>query len=138
MPNSSRNYGFYGKGWSFPLTPATGALSSYIGGEEKIRQSIWLILSTAPGERQMRPDFGCGIHDLAFQPNTVTFRAQVQSSVRDALIRWEPRIDVLDVRVEAPEQARNYMLIHIDYRILDNNAFHNLVYPFFINEGVGL
>jgi phage baseplate assembly protein W len=64
-------------------------------------------------------------------------RGIVQARVRDALIRWEPRIDVIDVRVETPPDARNYLLIRIDYRIRTNNAFFNLVYPFFINEGVG-
>ena len=90
---------------------------------------------TAPGERQMLPDFGCGIHDLVFQPNTASLRGMVADKVRTALVRWEPRIDVLDVRVETPAEARNYLLIYIDYRIRTNNAFHNLVYPFFINEG---
>ncbi|MCA9908387.1 MAG: GPW/gp25 family protein, partial [Anaerolineae bacterium] len=61
----------------------------------------------------------------------------VQSRVQDALVRWEPRIDVLDVRVETPPEARNFLLIRIDYRIRANNAFYNLVYPFFLTEGPG-
>ncbi len=126
-----------GQGWSFPIKPAANGRLSFLGGPEKIRQSIWLILSTAPGERQMLPDFGCGIHDLVFEANTATLRGLVQNRVRDALTRWEARIDVLDVRVETPPDARNYLLIRIDYRIRTNNAFFNLVYPFFINEGPG-
>lgn len=126
-----------GQGWPFPVQPGPGNRLSYLGGPEKIRQSIWLILSTAPGERQMLPDFGCGIHDLVFQANTATLRGVIQSQVRDALVRWEPRIDVLDVRVEAPLEARNYLLIRIDYRVRANNSLFNLVYPLFINEGVG-
>jgi phage baseplate assembly protein W len=127
---------FLGRGWSFPIKPVGGRLS-FVGGEEKIRQSIWIILSTAPGERQMRPDFGCGIHDLVFEPNTAALRGIVQQKVREALTRWEPRIDVVDVRVETPLEARNHLLIRIDYRVRANNAFYNLVYPFFINEGAG-
>jgi phage baseplate assembly protein W len=100
-----------------------------------IRQSIWLILGTAPGERQMLYEFGCGIHELVFQPNTATLRSQLQERVRAALARWEPRVDVLDVRVDTPTDARNHLLIRIDYRVRANNAFYNLVYPFFINEG---
>jgi phage baseplate assembly protein W len=107
-----------------------------VGGEEKIRQSIWIILGTAPGERQMRPDFGCGIHELTLTANTAALRGTVQAKVREALTRWEPRIDVVDVQVDAPPEARNYLLIRIDYRIRANNAAFNLVYPFFINEGV--
>ena len=128
---------FLGRGWSFPVKPGPLGRLSYTGGEEKIRQSIWIILSTAPGERQMRPDFGCGIHDLVFEANTAALRGLVQEKVREALARYEQRIDVTDVRVETPPEARNYLLIRIDYRIRSHNAFFNLVYPFFINEGVG-
>jgi phage baseplate assembly protein W len=135
--NVSRDPEFFGRGWPFPIKPGAARRLAYLSGDEKIRQSIWLILSTAPGERQMRPNFGCGIHDLVFQPNTAALRGIVKERVRDALVRWEPRVDLLDVRVETPAEARNYLLIRIDYRNRSNNAFYNLVYPFFINEGVG-
>ena len=128
---------FLGRGWNFPVKPGANGRLAFIGGEEKIRQSIWLILSTAPGERQMRPEFGCGIHDLVFEPNTTALHGLVQTRVRESLTRFEPRIDVTDVRVETPPEARNYLLIRVDYRIRSNNAFYNLVYPFFINEGAG-
>jgi phage baseplate assembly protein W len=126
-----------GRGWNFPVRPDALGQFAFKGGEEKIRQSIWIILSTAPGERQMRPDFGCGIHDLVFEPNTAALRGLVQQKVRDSLTRYEPRIDVTDVRVEAPPEQRNYLLIRVDYRLRTNNSFFNLVYPFFLNEGAG-
>jgi phage baseplate assembly protein W len=129
---------FTGRGWNFPVTPGPAGRLTYQGGEEKIRQSIWLILGTAPGERQMRPEFGCGIHDLVFAANTATLHSLVQQQVREALVRWEPRIDVLDVRVDAPPDQRNYLLIRVDYRIRANNALFNLVYPFFLIEGANL
>lgn len=119
------------------MKPGPNGQLAYTGGEEKIRQSIWIILSTAPGERQMRPDFGCGIHDLVFQPNTAALRGLIRQKVLDTLVRYEPRIDVTEVRVDLPPEARNYLLIRIDYRIRSNNAFYNLVFPFFINEGAG-
>lgn len=125
---------FLGQGWSFPVRPVNGRLA-YASGEDKIRQSIWLIMSTAPGERQMLPEFGCGIYDLVFQPNTVALRGIVEEKVRLALVRWEPRIDVLDVRAETFPEALNQLLIYVDYRIRSNNALYNLVYPFFLNEG---
>jgi phage baseplate assembly protein W len=128
---------FRGRGWPFPIRPAPGGRLAFVGGDEKVRQSIWLILATAPGERQMRPEFGCGIHDLVFEPNTARLHGVVQATVREALTRWEPRIDVLDVRVEAPPEARNHLLIRIDYRLRENNAVFNLVYPFFLQEGAG-
>ena len=129
------NKDIIGRGWAFLVKPSADKHMHFIGGEEKIRQSIWIILSTAPGERQMRPEFGCGIHDLVFEPNSASLRGMVQIQVREALVRNEPRIDVLDVRVETQPDARNYLLIRIDYRVRTTNAFFNLVYPFFINEG---
>lgn len=129
--------GVHGKGWPFPIKPRAAGSFDYVGGDEKIRQSIWLILSTAPGERVMLPEFGCGIHDLVFEPNTVTTRGLIQRQIQDALLQWEQRIDLIDVRVETTPEARNYLLIRIDYRVRSNNAFYNLVYPFFINEGAG-
>jgi phage baseplate assembly protein W len=131
--------GVVGRGWAFPITPSRKGLWIYLGGEAKVNQSIWLILSTAPGERQMRPSFGCGIHDLVFQANTAALRGVVEQQVREALVRWEPRIDLMDVRAETDESdpIGSRLLIYIDYRIRANNAFYNLVYPFYINEGPG-
>jgi phage baseplate assembly protein W len=128
---------FLGRGWAFPIRPNPSGRLTFLDGDEKIRQSIWIILSTAPGERQMRPDFGCGIHDLVFQPNTAALRGLVREKVRESLTRWEPRITVDDVRVETAPEGRNYLLIRVDYRLRTNNASYNLVYPFFLNEGVG-
>ena len=84
----------------------------------------------------MLPSFGCGIHDLVFQPNTVAVRGSVQAEVNDALIRWEPRIDVIDIAVSAPADQPEVMLIDIRYRIRAINSFYNLVYPLFLSEGV--
>ena len=124
-----------GRGVPFPVRPTERGRIVLLGGEEKIRQSLWLILSTAAGEREMRPTFGCGIHDLVFEANTAALRGMVRDKVREALTRWEPRIDLVDVRVETPAEARNYLLISIDYRVRANNALFNLVYPFFLDEG---
>jgi phage baseplate assembly protein W len=129
---------FLGRGFPFPFLPDAQGRLRLVGGEERIRQSIWIILGTAPGERLMRPDFGCGIHDLVFEPNSAALRGLVAARVRAALVRFEPRIDVLDVQVGTDDAERNHLLIGIDYRIRANNAFGNLVYPFFVNEGVGL
>lgn len=128
---------FLGRGWAFPLAAGPRG-PRYADGADKIRQSIWLILSTAKGERPMLPDFGAGIHDLVFSANTAGLRGLVAANVRDALTRWEPRVDVLDVTVESPADARNRLIISIGCRIRANNAALNLVYPFFLTEGVGL
>ena len=126
---------FLGQGWSFPIKPDSTGRLNYVSGEEEIRESIWLILTTAPGERQMRSEFGCGIHDLVFEPNTAALQGLVQQNVDSSLKRWEPRIDVVNVRVDSPVDQRNLLLIHIDYRIRANNSIFNLVYPFLLNEG---
>lgn len=128
--------GILGSGWAFPVIPTAAGALVLVSDEERIRQSIWLILATAPGERVMLPAFGCGIHDLVFQPNTVAVRGSVQAEVTDALTRWEPRIDVIRVTVTAPGGQPEVMLIEIKYRIRATNSFYNLVYPLYISEGV--
>ncbi|MEO6771486.1 MAG: GPW/gp25 family protein [Kofleriaceae bacterium] len=127
---------FLGTGWKFPLqvTPA-GAIATS-SEEQKIEESILLVLSTAPGERLMLPDFGCGIHDLVFAPNNSSTVTTVVDLVRRALTKYEPRIDVIDVTAETSNEQQNLLLIRVDYRVRDNNAMANLVYPFFITEGV--
>jgi phage baseplate assembly protein W len=134
---------YLGRGPAFPVAVSDGALPLH-AGEEKIQESIWLILATAPGERVMRPDFGCGIHDLLFAANTAQTRALAVQRVKDALTRWEPRIDVLSVDATVPDDPgsglvdqRNVLMITINYRIRANNAVFNLVYPFYLTEGAG-
>lgn len=126
---------FIGRGWPSPIKPGPDGRLGYLGGDEKIRQSIGLILSTAPGERLMRPDFGCAVHDLVFEANSASIRRIVEERIREALLAWEPRIDVLAVRAESPPEQRNYLLIWIDYRVRANNALYNLVYPLYLTEG---
>lgn len=123
---------FLGIGWKFPIQVTPTGQIAQAKYEQRIEESIYLILSTAKGERVMLPEFGCGIHDLVFAPNNPgTISATVQA-VRTALTRFEPRIDVLDLAVEP--QDTNLLLIRINYRIRANNAIGNLVYPFYIRE----
>ncbi len=126
---------FLGRGWAFPIRPGPDGRLRLTTEDEAVRNCLFMILSTAPGERVMRPDFGCGVHDLVFQPNSAALRGAVQVKVREALVRWEPRADVLDVRVETDPANATRLLIRIDYRVRSNNAFYNLVYPFFLREG---
>lgn len=126
---------FLGVGWGFPLAAdATGEITMAIY-EQDIHQAIHIILGTAPGERVMRPDFGAGLKALVFEPVNTTTMALVKQRVEEALITWEPRIDLLGVRVETDPQLRNKLLINIDYRVRTTNTFYNLVYPFYLAEG---
>lgn len=128
---------FLGTGWKFPIRVNGRGGLSYVSGAQAIEESIWIVLSTPPGSRVMEPAFGCGIHRMVFAPNNANTRATIQQEVERSLLRFEPRIDVLSVRAEAAPDSEATLLIHVDYRIRANNAFHNLVYPFFINEGEG-
>lgn len=131
----NREREFLGIGWKFPLQVTPQGTIAQSRQEQKVEESIYLILSTAKGERAMLPNFGCGIHDLVFEPNNSLSRSMVISDVREALVRFEPRIDVLEVEAETAPEEENLLLIRINYRIRANNAITNLVYPFYINEG---
>jgi hypothetical protein len=130
MNGLTRDY--LGIGWKFPLQVTSNGRIAQSRYEQRIEESVFLILSTARGERPMLPEFGCGIHDLVFESNRPATVALVAQSVRTALTAYEPRIDLLDVNVDAPQE--NLLLIRIDYRIRANNAVGNMVYPFYIRE----
>ncbi|MEK7729840.1 MAG: GPW/gp25 family protein [candidate division KSB1 bacterium] len=130
---------FLGVGWKFPVGVDRLGNIALSRHEEDIKEAMCIILGTAKGERMMRPTFGCGIHDLVFAPiNTATI-AQVEQDVREALILWEPRIDMLLVEVsrDPKEIALGRLLISIDYRVRATNTQFNLVYPFYLTEGLG-
>lgn len=125
--------GFLGSGWAFPVeTDAEGAVRRTAAGDEAVRQSIWAILGTAPGERVMRPDFGCGIHDLVFTVLDTGTANAVAATVAEALADWEPRIDVLDVYAAPDADEPSRLLIEINYRVRASNSRLNLVYPFYV------
>ncbi len=123
---------FLGVGWRFPVVLNERGRVADAEHEESIRQAIWIVLATAPGERAMRPDFGCGIHDLVFAVNSAATASRAASEVRRALIRWEPRIDLLDVRAAEDGAEPNRLAIEIDYRVRSTNNRFNLVYPFYL------
>jgi uncharacterized protein len=128
---------FLGKGWKFPIKVNGRGGLSFASGAQSIAEAIWIILATPPNSRIMRPEFGCGIHNYIFATNTPNMVALIIQEVQRALMRWEPRIDVLDVRAESQPETPNLLLIHVDYRIRANNTIHNLVYPFYLQEGQG-
>ena len=126
---------YLGRGWSFPVRvdekEGTIKLSEY---EQDVRESIWIILSTSKGERMMRPDFGCGIHDLVFEIINTTTMTEVETSVREALATFEPRIDVVQINARSGNDFDGQLRISIDYVIRGTNNQFNLVYPFYIRE----
>lgn len=125
---------FLGRGWAFPLSPAPDGDVEMVSDEEDIRQSIVLILETEPGERVMRPDFGCGLRGLVFEPINASTLALAGYKVEQALVKWEPRINVIDVSV-TPDAEAGKLMIQISYQVRATNTFYNLVYPFYLREG---
>ena len=132
MPQDPRD--FLGVGWKFPIrVNARGGLS-YSRLEQDIEEAIWIILSTAKGERVMEPDFGCGIHEYVFATNNPTTRGALTYEIQKALAAYEPRIEVETVRVDSLPDRDNQLLISLAYRVRSTNAKRNLVYPFFLEE----
>ena len=127
---------FLGVGWAFPVESVAAqerfALAEH---EESIRQAIRIILSTAKGERVMRPDFGCGLYELVFDPNNAATRGMAEYYVSEALRLWEPRIEMLEVTATAGGEQGEMLLISIDYRVRTTDNRFNLVYPFYLDRG---
>jgi len=123
---------FIGKGWAFPIrADATGSIA-LVARDQELAESIRLILGTAKGERPMRPEFGCGIHDRIFSPMDATTAGRVAYDVRSALDRWEPRIDVGSVDVSYDESKSGVMYVDINYTERETNDRRNLVFPFYV------
>lgn len=127
---------FLGTGWKFPVRLNGRGGLNWVSGEQSVAEAVWIILATPKKSRVMEPEFGCGIHDYVFAPNNANTRAVIENEVATALTKWEARIDVLRVVATAHLDAPNTLLVEVDYRIRANNAAGNLVYPFFIKEGL--
>ena len=125
---------FLGTGWQTPLAFAGGRLQT-AGDGACVEQAIWAILETAPGERLMRPDFGCGIHDLVFAAPGPQLVGRIHAAVVDALARFEPRIELLGVDVVPDDGEPGLMRIEIDYRLRAASSRFSFVYPFYLEGG---
>ncbi len=123
---------FIGQGWAFPVrTDATGGIA-LVAHERELEESVRLILGTAPGERPMRPQFGCGIHDLVFAPADATTAGRIAYEVRTSLERWEPRINVVSVEASFDEDRQGNVNVSIVYAERETNNRRNLVFPFYV------
>ncbi len=123
---------YLGKGWRFPVAiNLTGGVSSS-SYEENIRESIFIILGTAPGERIKRPEFGCEIHELMFSPNNPTTASLAEHYCEEALIKWEPRIENVHAEATPNQGEPNRLDIRISYLVAETNDERNVVYPFYL------
>lgn len=126
------NLDLIGSGISFPLQADQRGVLALVHGVTDIEQAIRLILGTALGERPMRPEFGCDVHDLVFDTIDAEMVGRVETAVRRALARWEPRIEVVGVEFELGEVDRGRLITTITYRVLATSRLYNLVYPFYV------
>jgi uncharacterized protein len=123
---------FVGQGIAYPMRVSPSGGIALSRRDEEIAESMRLILGTSPGERPMRPEFGCPIHDHVFAPADATTTGLIAFEVRNSLIRWEPRVDVLDVAVRQDESQPTLLYIDVTYSIRESNDPRNLVFPFYV------
>ncbi len=133
--SNSRSKAFLGQGWKFPISVSDNLKINMSRYEESIRESILIILGTRKGERLMRPDFGCGINDFVFETVNPMTLGRMEVSIREALTRFEPRMNVLGIRISDENIDRGKLLITIEYQVITTNNRFNLVYPFYLKEG---
>ena len=124
-----------GHGWAFPpKIDAQGGLALTSASSE-IQQAIVIILSTSPGQRVMRPTFGCRLHELVFAPNNSLTAAQARRYVEEAIGMWEPRVRLIRVDVQPDPSDHARLLIEVDYQIKASHDRRSLVYPFYLIPG---
>lgn len=129
---SQNNADFVGRGISFPMrVDQSGALALTSGGAD-IDGSLRMVLTTAPGERLMRPQFGCRIWDLLFEPINANTIGLMAESVKDAVSQWEPRVELEDVQIEPDPRDHSRVMINLKYKVRATNDRRNLVYPFYV------
>lgn len=129
--------GILGRGWRFPILPDARGRLGWSTGEQDIEEAVFLVLSTSRGERLMLPEFGTTARDSLFESADDLARAAIAESVREALVRWEPRIIVQDIDVDAPGETPNMLLVRISYIVKRTNTVHNIVFPYYVTEGDG-
>lgn len=136
MAASDPERAFLGTGWSFPPTFSRASRSVVmVSAELDIRESLWVLFSTALGERVMLPQYGCALWEMVFQAINTTLMTQIADQVQQAILYWEPRIDVEYVNVAPASGLDGVLLIEVSYVVRATNTRNNLVYPFYIQEG---
>lgn len=129
----ARDRAYLGQGLTWPLRVDSRGGLALARGEREIEQAIQIILETAPGERVMRPEFGCRIHDLVFAPHDAATEGLAIHYVEEALERWEPRVTVQQINVATDPARDGVLLIEIRYQIKDTHDERSIVYPFYLS-----
>lgn len=133
---SASDSSFLGTGWSFPPTfTRAGYVVEMASAERDIRESLWILFSTSPGERIMVPEYGCSLWEMVFRGIDKGLMTDLEDAVATAILDWEPRIDVVAVSVEPDATVDGKVLVSVDYVVRQTNSRSNLVYPFYVEEG---
>lgn len=134
MSDRTHTADLIGSGWAFPGQITPGGSVRLVDGGEEIDAALRMILTTAPGERVMRPDFGCAMWEQVFAPVNPNTLGLIEQSVREAIVRWEPRVELTSVAA-VPEGDGSRIAIEVAYRVKATNDYRNLVYPFYVIPG---
>lgn len=127
---------FLGTGWTFPPTfTRAGYRVEMASGERDIRESLWVLFSTTPGERLMVPRYGCTLWEMVFRAIDTGLMTDLEDAVAVAILDWEPRIDVVEVKVQPDATVDGKVLVSVEYVVRQTNSRSNLVYPFYVEEG---
>jgi phage baseplate assembly protein W len=125
---------FLGQGWRFPILPDESGGLGYIAGDANVEQSLRILLLTDLGERVMRSDFGCQARRLVFTPGSVRYLRLLETTIREAVRDWEPRIKLEDVNAEVDPQEETRVIVSISYLVRQTNTRNNLVFPFYLER----
>lgn len=121
-----------GTGWRFPILPDAAGGLGYAEGDENVEQSLKILLLTNLGQRIMRPDFGCRAPSLVFAPGSTQYLGLLETTVREAVRDWEPRVDLEAVNAEVDPEDETRVTVNIAYRVRQTNTRNNLVFPFYL------
>ena len=130
--------GFTGRGWRFPIVPDAGGGLGYVDGDENVGQSLYLLLSTGWGERVMRPRFGTDARELVFAPGSPANLTALESSIRDAVRDYEPRVVLTGVTVTPDPEEPERVDVEVTYTVRRTNTRDSIVFPFYLTRPGGM
>lgn len=128
-----------GTGWNFPVSfDRLNHRTVMVSGIEDIKQSIYIILHTTPGERIMEPEFGCNLKQMVFESINEAMHTKLNHLVYHALLNFEPRVKLTGVKIQEQVESAGFLQITIEFLVITTNTPHNLVFPYYLKEGTNI